>query len=280
MRQNGTIRKTGTIRILVCVLLVSATLLPLGGCKGKKEVDREGKPGPAGPGAKGKKQTSQKKINCPDGMAYVPDGAFNMGCSDADNLCRPDETRREVKISKGYCVDTHEVTQGDYAQAMGMNPSFFKQCGATCPVEQVDWNQANAYCIKTGKRLPTEAEWEYAARGGSTLRYYWGGAANGDSAWYADNGAQSPHPVGSKQPNAFGLYDMLGNVWEWVNTVYGEYPSKPLTDPKGPASGPMRVLRGGGFSNSDALLRVSYRDKAKPEVKNKFIGFRCVKGVK
>jgi formylglycine-generating enzyme required for sulfatase activity len=172
------------------------------------------------------------------------------------------------------------VTQAAYEKAMRENPSKFK--GPRHPVESVTWDQAREYCAAVGGRLPTEAEWEYAARAGST------GARYGDLdaiAWYDGNSDNETHPVKQKQPNSWGLYDMLGNVWEWVTDWYEEnyyqgLPS-PAIDPKGPASGTYRVLRGGSWGTYPGFVRASVRGRVVPGVRFNYVGagFRCAREV-
>jgi formylglycine-generating enzyme required for sulfatase activity len=152
---------------------------------------------------------------------------------------------------------------------MGVNPSRFK--GDDLPVESITWHEANEYCIKVGGRLPTEAEWEYAARGGTTESRY--GNLN-EIAWFQDNSEGRTHPVGGKQPNDYGLYDMLGNVWEWTSDWYGEYGSEEANGPKGPLSRE-RVLRGGGWYSSSWDARASVRFGVQPDYENYDLGCRC-----
>ena len=158
------------------------------------------------------------------------------------------------------CVDDfylgeHEVTQGEWKEVMGNNPSEFKNCGDDCPVETVSWNDVQHYIRKLNNktglnyRLPTEAEWEYAARSGGREERYAGTSKKselGDYAWYWGNSGKKTHPVKTKQPNFLGLYDMSGNVYEWVSDWYGKdyYRNSPKDNPKGPGSGKYRVLRG------------------------------------
>ena len=227
------------------------------------------------------------------GMVHIPAGSFTMGCSAGDSECGDNEKpAKQVTLTKGFNMDTTEVTQGEYERVMGKNPSYFKDCGADCPVEQVSWNDAKAYCEKVGKRLPTEAEWEYAARGGSSTAYYWGNSIDGSYAWYGDNSnvsysipsscdwcnGRGTHPVGNKKANAFGLYDMMGNVWEWVADCYdGDWYSKmSTTDPVNKCSGyGDRVIRGGSWNRSARNTRVSLRNWFNSGIKDGNIGFRC-----
>ena len=186
-----------------------------------------------------------------DGMEFVwvPAGEFRMGST-------------RVRISRGFWLGKYEVTQAEWQGVLGTNPSGNSGCGQ-CPVEQVFWNDAQDFIRRMNGRagrnrygLPTEAEWEYAARAGTTGNRY----GNLDAiAWYRDNSGDRTHPVGQKVPNAWGLYDMLGNVWEWVADWHGEYPSGAVTDPRGPASGPFRVVRGGSWINPADSIRASYR---------------------
>jgi hypothetical protein len=176
-------------------------------------------------------------------------------------------------------MDKHEVTQAEYERVMATNPSRFKGC-PTCPVENVSWNDAAAFCAKIGKRLPTEAEWEYAARAGTTTKYYWGNEMNGDYAWYAGNSGLRTHPVAQKRPNAWGLYDMSGNVWEWCADWLANYSAEPETNPTGSTTGTNRVARGGSDSplddGSDGLVS-AYRNGQIPDGKWSNYGFRCVR---
>lgn len=225
--------------------------------------------------------------SCPKGMAYIPPGEFMMGCSSGDDDCLGKEKPAHlVRITKGFCMKTTEVTQGEYKSVMGDNPSEYADCGEECPVEMVSWDDARDYCKKTGGRLPTEAEWEYAARAGATTKYYWGNSMDGDYAWNG-NSDNTTHPVGQKKPNAFGLYDMSGNVLEWVNDWYVDYSAAPTTNPKGPATGDSRVRRGGRWGGYFVYdVRVSSRDDGYyigGDAGDRYynggnvkIGFRCV----
>ncbi len=164
------------------------------------------------------------------------------------------------------------MTQQAYSRVTGHNPSYFRK-DAGLPVEQVKWDDARAYCVAIGGRLPTEAEWEYAARAGST------GARYGnldDIAWYSGNSGNTTHGVGQKLANAFGLYDMLGNVWQWVADWYGSYSPSAQSDPSGAESGQDRALRGGSWVYPARLVRVSYRNLLAPALPVSFGGFRCV----
>ena len=175
----------------------------------------------------------------------------------------PEGPVTQVRISRGFWMGQHEVTQAQWQEVKGTNPSGISECGRSCPVEQMSWNDAqefigrmNAHAGGNRYRLPTEAEWEYAARAGTTGDRY----GNLDAiAWYRDNSGPSSKPVGQKAPNAWGLHDMLGNVHEWVADWYGDYPGGTVTDPQGPVSGSYRVFRGGSWSDDADEIRASYR---------------------
>ena len=202
-----------------------------------------------------------------DGMEFVwvPAGDFLMGSTspEADDREQP---VTQVRISRGFWLGKYEVTQAAWQRVMGTNPSDNAGCGQ-CPVEQVSWYDALDFIqllnVQTGGnlyRLPTEAEWEYAARAGTTGNRY----GNLDEvAWHGSNSDGRPHPVGQKAPNAWGLHDMLGNIWEWVADWYGPYPGGSVTDPQGPSFSSLRLIRGGGWNAfMAASVRVSYRARA------------------
>ena len=223
--------------------------------------------------------------NPKDGLKYawIPPGTFTMGCSPGDSECSGDEKpAHQVTLSKGFWMGQTEVTVAAYkryatatATAMPSAPkSNSGWANEQMPIVNVSWNDADGYCRWAGGRLPTEAEWEYAARAGSTeVRY---GPVD-DIAWYHKNSGGKTHEVGQKRANAFNLFDMLGNVWEWVSDGYGEkyYEGSPGHDPQGPGSGEKRVLRGGSWDDFPRSLRASYRVRYRPG--NRFInfGFRC-----
>ena len=212
-----------------------------------------------------------------------------MGCSSGDSECAFDESpRHRVQITKSFQMGKFEVTQAQWQAIMSSNPSFFK--GADLPVEEVSWDDIQQFLTRLNGRndgyryrLPTEAEWEYAARAGSTDKY--AGGVLDQIAWYGDNSSSwehsssTTHPVGGKKPNAWGLYDMLGNVWEWCQDRYssGYYSSSPVADPHGPSSGVYRVLRGGSWYNFTWQLRVSFRAVNTPDYLFSTYGFRCVR---
>ncbi len=179
-------------------------------------------------------------VNPKDGLTYVwiPAGTFTMGCSAGDGECYVDEQpAHEVTLTKGFWIGQTEVTQEAFEHVTGDNPSKSKW-SRMLPVESVTWNEAKGFCATVGMRLPTEAEWEYAARGGSAGARY----GNVDTvAWYRGNSGNLMHEVGQKQANGYGLYDMLGNVEEWVADWGGGYAAGAATNPQGPPSGQLRA---------------------------------------
>ncbi len=185
----------------------------------------------------------------------------------------------------GFYIGKYEVTQAQWEAIMGGNPSYFK--GDNLPVENVSWNDIQEFIQKlnqkTGERyrLPTEAEWEYAARGGNKSRGYKYSGSNdvGTVAWYYENSGRKTHPVGQKQPNELGIYDMSGNVQEWCQDWYNYsgYSSDPQTIPTGPSSGSARVIRGGSWSVDAKYTRVSCRGYWRPLNKDRYYGFRLVR---
>ena len=219
-------------------------------------------------------------VHAPMGMVYVVGGSFQMGSKKGDNDEKPIHT---VSISS-FFMDKTEVTQAQYRKVIGKNPSRFSGCD-DCPVENVSWHDANAYAKKVGKRLPTEAEWEYAARGGSVgSPTTYAGSNNIDAvAWYDDNSGNKTHPVAQKQANELGLYDMSGNVWEWCSDWYDDdyYGRSPKNDPEGPSSGSYRVLRGGSCHDASSKCRSSLRLRLYPGYGyGYYYGFRCVRDLK
>jgi len=260
--------------------------------------------------------SGQVRENSKDRLNYVwiPPGSFMMGCSPEDAACRDDERpSHSVTISKGFWMGQTEVTVGSYKR-------FARQAGRSMPREEdgfgrqlnrgwsddalpivnVTWGDAQAYCSWAEGRLPTEAEWEYAARGGSATNTH---GALDEVAWYADKSGRQRfesatialtrgpnallqrivdnkdqmHKVAGKRPNGFGLFDVLGNVSEWVNDWYdGKYYShSPSHDPAGPASGAARVRRGGSWQDPPWIVRLSYRDTLNPRDESADVGLRC-----
>ena len=247
--------------------------------------------------------SSLKEITTESGveMVLLPGGAFIMGDENGD----VDETPHEVTVGP-FAIDKFEVTQEEYERVMGKNPSKVK--GRKNPVEQVRWSDAVRYCNErsrleglepaydletwtcrfdaNGYRLPTEAEWEYAARAGTTTAYSFGDpeAKLPQHAWFEANAQGKPRPVGQRRPNAWGLYDMHGNIWEWCNDFYkvDYYLESPQRDPKGPESGKTKVLRGGCWNSNPGACRSAYRYNENPAYTDACFGYdiyglRCVR---
>jgi formylglycine-generating enzyme required for sulfatase activity len=220
------------------------------------------------------------------GMEFVlvQPGTFQMGSNDGSDDERPVHS---VTISKPFYIGKYEVTQAQWMAVMGSNPSGFK--GDNRPVETVSWNDAHDFIRKlndkenTGKyRLPTEAEWEFAARGGTQARGFKFSGSNdvGDVAVCSSNSGNETKPVGSKQPNELGIFDMSGNVWEWCEDWYGNYDGSSVTDPAGPSSGQSRVLRGGSWFDNVFLCRSANRLRYYPDSRFSSLGFRLVQDLK
>jgi formylglycine-generating enzyme required for sulfatase activity len=218
-------------------------------------------------------QAGAARVNPRDGLTYIwiPPGTFTIGCSPGDEYCLDDEKpAHQVTIAKGFWLGQTPVTQAAYQHLTENNPSEFT--GDKLPAE-VTWGEAERYCSLVGGRLPTEAEWEYAARAGSAGRKY--GESN-EIAWHFGNSNDQTHDVATLQPNAWGLYDMLGNVWEWTADWYGGYKSQSQTDPKGRATGRDKVLRGGAWSIDPRFVGASIRSRGDPGDGRSVFGFRCV----
>lgn len=219
-------------------------------------------------------------------FVFIKPGTFMMGSPSSEDGSGGDEKQHKVSLSRGYDMQTTEVTQGQWREIMGNNPSSFKNCGDDCPVENVSWNDIQEFIRKLNQkegtneyRLPTEAEWEYACRAGSKTRFYFGDS-NGSLeqyAWYNSNSSSKTHPVAKKKPNAWGLYDMHGNVWEWCQGWKGDYPSGHVTDPDGPSSGSRRVVRGGSWVSPAGYCRSANRDPYSPGVIHVSLGIRLAR---
>jgi formylglycine-generating enzyme required for sulfatase activity len=211
-------------------------------------------------------------------LVLMPKGTFMMGSPAEEVGGQDDEQQHQVTISKNYFLGMTEVTQGQYEKVMGTNPSYFqkrvirKSDSSMYPVEQVSWDDAVEFCKKLSDlpeekaagrvyRLPTEAQWEYACRAGSKSAYSFGASLKslGDYAWFERNSDEHTHPVGEKKPNAWGLYDMHGNVWEWCSDWYGDYPKVAVSDPTGPIAGELRIQRGGCWRYT--YCRSAYRGR-------------------
>jgi len=214
-------------------------------------------------------------------LKLIPAGEFMMGSPESDEWAQDDEkSKHRVRITKPFYLGVYEVTQAEYEKVMGENPGSFK--GGSNPVEMVSWHDAVEFCkrlsAKEGKtyRLPTEAEWEYACRAGTTTLYCTGDdpASLGEYAWCAENCDQKTHPVGEKKPNAWGLHDMHGNVLEWCADWYGRYASEEVSDPSGPETGSYRVDRGGSWFSGARYCRSADRGRVVPILRGENLGFR------
>jgi len=235
-------------------------------------------------------------------MVAITAGSFSMGSTTGDADEAPVHT---VTLTHDFWIGETELTQAQYRAGMSTSPSYFSSCGTTCPVEQVSWTMAVLYanalsaaegldaCYTAtgsglatalggdpyaceGYRLPTEAEWEYAAKAGGSYTYS-GSNTVGDVGWYSSNCSSTTHAVAGKTANAFGLYDMSGNVWEWTNDWYGAYSSGSAIDPVGASSGSYLVLRGGAWDAGAAYATVSRRGGDYPDASLYYLGFRLAR---
>ena len=260
------------------------------------------------------------------GFVEAPRGSYTAGSPLSETGRNDDETQHRVTITRPFWVAVHEVTQDRWAALMGDNPSGYRACGGECPVESVSWFDAVAYtnalsmaegltpCYLEpqfsqpysredaaaqrvpvweggldcqGYRLPTEAEWEYAARAGSETAFHNGPLEDTEcrdpsldaAGWYCGNSENATHPVGGKLPNAWGLYDVHGNVWEWVWDGFADYPDEDLTDPTGPDSSNLRVQRGGSWSYTAKFCRAATRTGVFAGEANSEVGFRVVRSI-
>ncbi|KPA15221.1 serine/threonine protein kinase [Candidatus Magnetomorum sp. HK-1] len=201
------------------------------------------------------------------------------------------EIQHQVSLTKGYYMQTTEVTQGQWKEIMGDNPSYFLSCGKNCPVENISWNDVQDFIEKLNHkdnrrlyRLPTEAEWEYAARSGTTTPFAFGNCLSTNDANYNGNRPlsgcstgiyrKSPITVATLKANAWGLYDMHGNVYEWCNDWYSSYPTSAVVDPLGPETGSYRMIRGGYWFVIARYCRSSFRIKESPDKKGYYLGCR------
>lgn len=287
----------------VILMLLSGTLALFSGCgrnDSKPESPASTVAAVPSPGREKETGTSALSGTNASDQVLIPGGKFNMG--DKDEIDAP---IHEVEVS-AFLMDRYLVTQEAFQKLMGANPSRWK--GDKNPVEQLRWSDAARFCNKrseaeglepcydlktlkcnfeaSGYRLPTEAEWEYACRAGTATAYFFGDspARLGDYAWFEKNSGGHPRPVGQKQPNPWGLYDIAGNVWEWCNDFYkvDYYQEAPRENPRGPADGQNKVLRGGAWRFSDDNCRSGYRYNENPGQADvcfgyDIYGFRCVR---
>ena len=234
-------------------------------------------------------------------MVFIPPGTYLMGsdnnqgyqtCLDYNKTCKKkwfldEQPAHTVKLD-GFHIDIYEITQEEFDRVMGKTPSEYK--GSNRPVDNVTWFEAREYCKQLGKLLPTEAEWERAARWKNNFIFSWGNEADSGKAnfcdthckkrWKADqfdDGFPYTAPVGSFPSNDYGLFDMAGNVYEWVNDWHDEdyYQNSPRGNPRGPESGKKKVMRGGSWINYPTGIRPADRTDSKPSARMDFVGFRC-----
>jgi len=306
------------------IFLLAATMTALAACGGRTgllELDPD-----AGPVTDSVPHCVHPAVHvaCNAGWCEIPGGCFAMGSPNGEACRFPNETKHNVTVGRTFQMHQNEVTQSQFVQLMGYSPAYFKGC-SSCPVEQVNWHEAAAYCnalsqkegnkfpcysckgtgaaVKCavtaewspnakriincpGYRLPTEAEWEYAYRAGTTSHYYNGDlkACTGKNptldqiAWYDQNSGKRTQRVGRKQPNPWGLYDMSGNVWEWTTDWWRQdLGSAWAIDPVGPATGQHPVVRGGSWDTIAGDMRAAFRDKYTIDKRYNTVGFRCVR---
>ena len=223
----------------------------------------------------------------PEGMVLIKKGCFMMGTDKIHDYLalrpnvreRPNDRERPVhKVClDSFYLDTHEVTQEKWGKIFPYNNSVHKD--PNIAVNQLEWKEARNYCTKMGHRLPTEAEWEYAARAGTTTEYPWGDKMNRAHVWYGGNSGHTHHPVGTRKPNPWGLYDMFGGVWEWTEDWYGEfyYKDSPINNPKGPSDIlSWHVIRGGSWIDDKQFVRSTIRYPGMADNTEDFwVGLRC-----
>lgn len=218
-------------------------------------------------------------------LIWVKAGTFTMGSQPEEASDKAETPLTRVTFTRGFWLGRTEVTQAQYQAITGTNPSHFTEEGSNAPVERVSWSEAMAYCEKLTKReqaagrlpvnyrytLPTEAQWEYACRAGTTDAY----AGDAEKmSWYDLNSEDTTHPVAQRQPNNWGFYDMAGNVLEWCSDWYGNYPGGEVTDPTGPSEGSFRMARGGSWRSKMAVGRSAARSGASPARQDYTLGFR------
>ncbi len=237
------------------------------------------------------------------GMTFVliPPGTFTMGSPPGEPFRGSSETQHQVTISKPFYMQTTEVTLKQWQTIMGYRKLIFRKVPDNTPVTRVSWFDCMKFIERLNRlgqgkyRLPAEAEWEYAARAGTSTAYSWGDTIDCDKAMYGNNSLKNdkchkyiksrglqidqPAPVKSYAPNAWGLYDMLGNVWEWCRDWFGEYPKTPVIDPKGPNSGSERVRRGGSWYKHGYSCRSANRSFGHPATRYQTTGFRLVREI-
>jgi len=224
-------------------------------------------------------------------FAYIPAGKFKMGSPKEEQRRFDNEILHEVTLTKPFLIQTTPVTQEQWKTVMGNNPSYFKKnkgCGEDSPLENVSYDDAQKFIARLNQkegtdiyRLPTEAEWEYACRARANTAYCFGDDESRlkEYAWYDENSSRKTHPVAQFKPNVWGVYDMHGNVWEWCQDWYGGYPTNPISDPVGPITGSLRVLRGGSWHDDANRCRSAYRLVCTATDRNSYYGFRLASSI-
>ncbi|RJP32821.1 MAG: formylglycine-generating enzyme family protein, partial [Candidatus Omnitrophota bacterium] len=221
-------------------------------------------------------------------LARIPAGTFMMGSpEDEQDRASNEGPQHSVTLTREFYLGKYEVTQAQWQAVMGRNPALGYGVGNNYPVNRVSWDDCQEFLRRLNEmgvgtfRLPTEAEWEYACRAGTTTRFYWGEDPNhsmtGNYAWYADNSSGGSREVGLKLPNAWGLFDMSGNVYEWCADWYEDYPNQAQTDPSGPASGAYRMIRGGVWDAGAGNCRSAHRNYSLAGFRYHLYGFRLLK---
>ena len=274
-------------RFLFFTIVLFAFLIAISGCDEGDDGNPAGDTNDPAPGTEQDFELGDMGVMIT--MVWIPAGTFGMGSPDTEQDRYSDEGPvHTVTIIQGYWMGRCEVTQAQWETVVGAWDFYFDG-NPTHPAEQVSHNDItndflpDINATETGDpwRLPTEAEWEYAARAGTSTRYYWGDDPNyseiGNYAWHHGNSSGTTHPIGQKLPNGWGLYDMSGNVSEWCSDWYGDYSSDSVTDPTGPTTGSYRVFRGGCLGNSVMYCRSAYRPYFPPAYRSISCGFRLVR---
>jgi len=267
-------RIAGSLKQMIgCLSIVCIFALLLAGCSIQKNQKSDQ---PEAAAAGGEVLTNSIGMK----LKLIPAGSFMMGSPESEKYRVSNEVLHKVTLTKPFYLGVYEVTQEQYMKVMGTNPSQFK--GPKKPAEMVSWDDAKAFCEKLSElekreyRLPTEAEWEYACRAGTTTAFYWGDTFDEKYAWSAKNSGGKSQDVGMLKPNAWGLFDMIGNVWEWCEDWKAAYPTGEQVDPKGAASGSGRVFRGGSWNIVPLYCRSANRSYATPVGRSYGLGFRVL----
>lgn len=220
----------------------------------------------------------------PDGMVLIPGGCYMMGTNKVFEYQTDWKNDRERPVHKvcldSFYLDKYEVSQKKWQAVKGYNNSPIK--GPDLPVSEIGWREAKNYCARTGNRLPTEAEWEYAARAGSQADNPWGDGIDRDYLWYGGNSHRKLSAVGTKKANAWGVHDMMGSVWEWVSDWFSHdyYKDSPVQNPKGPKRNSWRVIRGGSWVDDEDFIHVTVRYEGMSDpTEDYWVGVRCARSI-